>query len=719
MGNKLFSTYSTEKTPLTEAQGWRLFSGVSKDRSEQKVTLFAYEKGNTSSNERPTNVLRKDASTLQKLRHPRILSVVDTLVDERGVLAFTVRPVTCTLKDLLGSGAGSGRLAVLEARGGLLDIAEGIVFLHEAGIAHLNISPESIFVTANGRWVLGGFGISESGCKSSAISSFSPATDPTWQYSAPELSQGKFCMQSDLFSFGLLIWELLSTEGRPLLPGNLDKFSHERELRKKLPAPVNALPSAVGGLVKDLLEWDPHKRGGLGSVISGEFWNDIHLKSLRFLDSLSEKDENQKIQFLSGLGRLLGENSILIESRLLRERVIPALANGLTSGSGIWHSILSLMLPLLKKASDKSLNQLWFEIKVWPLLRPLFAAREIKLETVLLILSSLDVIAELAPKKDAGEILTPFILKCLEIPDENLLGSLVPKIPFICDTVLDEKIVKDGVLTRMLNLLGSAGIGGPGGRKVKGQVLQALLVMATRFDKQILETIIAALERMAVIDRISDGVSERDYPGSAFLGLNLEISKILGTKITAQKILPLLIPMLVEDGLGPEGYREYSGAVEKLFSGVGDVRRKEMAGRVDRGREVREVLGSKVPPPPKKTEDFETLIGMTGTTAEVKPQSRVSATGFSEPFDFNKPRVSDTKTDDFFSEQNFTNFQVARTDDLFKGLAAPASSVSSNPSIFSSNRPMFSGNAALPPVVDLCASKSADPFAELMLEIKK
>jgi serine/threonine protein kinase len=85
-------------------------------------------------------------------------------------------------------------------------------------------------VAANGRWLLGGFGWKKDGVESGTLqecnftfssddmSQMSP--DPSLRYCAPEISDGypgKCGCESDVFSLGLIVFELLSNERKPLL----------------------------------------------------------------------------------------------------------------------------------------------------------------------------------------------------------------------------------------------------------------------------------------------------------------------------------------------------------------------------------------------------------------------------------------------------------------------------------------------------------------------
>ena len=123
--------------------------------------------------------VKKESNLLARLRHPSILELAEPIEDTRsGGLMFATEPVTASLSGLLqekddqekgGGVAGRpSRYVVEEADGqrrrreleideleiqkGLLQIAQGLEFLHEsAGLVHGNLTPDAIFVNVKVR----------------------------------------------------------------------------------------------------------------------------------------------------------------------------------------------------------------------------------------------------------------------------------------------------------------------------------------------------------------------------------------------------------------------------------------------------------------------------------------------------------------------------------------------------------------------------------------
>lgn len=49
----------------------------------------------------------------------------------------------------------------LEVKSGLNAVLDTLAFLHSKGIAHCNIAPAAVLVTADGAWKLAGFGFAQ------------------------------------------------------------------------------------------------------------------------------------------------------------------------------------------------------------------------------------------------------------------------------------------------------------------------------------------------------------------------------------------------------------------------------------------------------------------------------------------------------------------------------------------------------------------------------
>lgn len=185
------SNYTVSATPSSTAGPWKIYDAKKKSTGKA-ASVFVLERkslesqggslGRTSASSIKRAVdevverLKKEASSLARLRHPNVLELVEPVEDTRnGGLQFATETVTASLSGLLqekddqersgGVGGRSSRYVTEDAEGvrkrreleideleiqkGLLQISKALEFLHDnAGLVHGNLTPEAIFINA-------------------------------------------------------------------------------------------------------------------------------------------------------------------------------------------------------------------------------------------------------------------------------------------------------------------------------------------------------------------------------------------------------------------------------------------------------------------------------------------------------------------------------------------------------------------------------------------
>ncbi|KAK4688451.1 SCY1-like protein 2, partial [Tremellales sp. Uapishka_1] len=175
---------------------WRVSRATHKTTGKD-VSVWIFEKRildavrNVTAKEWALDQLKKEATSLSRLRHPDILHMVEPLEETRSELTFVTETVTASLGSLMAAAAGSSGgskkgialgeidLDEVEIQKGTLQIAKGLGFLHQqARMVHLNLSPDAILVNAKGDWKLSGLSLT------------TPLTQPdgsTTKYVYPEI----------------------------------------------------------------------------------------------------------------------------------------------------------------------------------------------------------------------------------------------------------------------------------------------------------------------------------------------------------------------------------------------------------------------------------------------------------------------------------------------------------------------------------------------------
>ncbi len=211
---------------------------------------------------------QREAQAVAALSHPNILAQFDFGVQE-GV-AYSVTELL-EGEDLRARMAG-GPLPVRKAVELGIQIAQGLAAAHEKGVVHRDLKPDNLFVTRDGRIKILDFGLAKIGGEAAfQLESEGPTAAPPTQpgavmgtvgYMSPEQVKGKpIDHRSDLFSFGAVLYEMLS--GRRAFKGDSAVETMTAILKEEPPdlAETNrALPPGLDRVVRHCLEKNPEER---------------------------------------------------------------------------------------------------------------------------------------------------------------------------------------------------------------------------------------------------------------------------------------------------------------------------------------------------------------------------------------------------------------------------------------------------------------------------
>lgn len=83
---------------------------------------------------------------------------------------------------------------------------QGLRFIHDAGVIHMDLKPANVFVTGEGRFKIGDFGMASIWPRPTNPAGASPALDTFERegdkvYLAPEVLQGKYGKEADIFRY--------------------------------------------------------------------------------------------------------------------------------------------------------------------------------------------------------------------------------------------------------------------------------------------------------------------------------------------------------------------------------------------------------------------------------------------------------------------------------------------------------------------------------------
>nr|CAD7407170.1 unnamed protein product [Timema poppensis] len=438
---------------------WKVYRGYKKS-TKQDASIFVFEKRQLERwprGDRDTilDSLRRGIHQLTKLRHPQILTVQHPLEESRESLAFATEPVFASLANILGwtenvptplpTQLHNFKLFEVEIKYGLLQVGEGLVFLHnDVKLLHRNICPEVVLVNLQGAWKIFGFDFCQ---HSNCVDDMQPVwvfpepcpgapllAQPRLDYLAPEYCLTKtHSPSSDIFSLGMLIYALYHN-GRPLQDCNGDWQVFKRRSAELKSLPLTKLQGVAQGLreyVKMMLNVTPELRPDAHQFIKIDFFEDVGVKTLNYLDSLFQWDNLQKSQFYKGLPQILQN----LPHRVCLFRVLPCLVKEFVNPT-----MVPFVLPNILLISDSCTKE-EFSFHVLP-----------HLKTILLIfMQKMELLLKLTPAAEIKTDVLPMLYRALESDAQQIQELCLSVLPTFAG-LIDYPAMKNALLPRIKKL---------------------------------------------------------------------------------------------------------------------------------------------------------------------------------------------------------------------------------------------------------------------------
>lgn len=176
---------------------------------DQKLRRHVALKVLAEASESATARLLEEARAAASLMHPCIAAIHD-VQQQRGVTFIVMELVEgTTLREEMRRHRLPLETALRYAR----DIASGLARAHDSGIVHRDLKPENVMVTPDGGIKILDFGLAREAPEAPPESSDPTRTGVagTPGYMAPEQAAGhRVDARADVFSFGVVFWEMLS-----------------------------------------------------------------------------------------------------------------------------------------------------------------------------------------------------------------------------------------------------------------------------------------------------------------------------------------------------------------------------------------------------------------------------------------------------------------------------------------------------------------------------
>lgn len=198
-----------------------------------------------------------EARAVAKLKHPSLVAVYDQGVD--GEYPFLIMELVegGTLRELLRE---RGPMPPHAVRAVAEPVLRAIGTAHDAGLVHRDIKPENVLISDAGEVKIADFGLVRAVAAANTTSA--SVILGTAAYLSPEqVTTGTADARSDVYSFGILIFELLT--GRVPFTGDNSLSVAYQRVENDVPAPsqfIDGVPAEFDALVAEATSRDPAKR---------------------------------------------------------------------------------------------------------------------------------------------------------------------------------------------------------------------------------------------------------------------------------------------------------------------------------------------------------------------------------------------------------------------------------------------------------------------------
>ena len=199
----------------------------------------------------------REAKALAMLSHPYIVPVHD-YGEYEGAPYLVMQYIPCgTLKD-----RPAGTMAWQQSVHTLLPIAQALAYAHEHNVIHRDIKPGNILLTEKGLPLLSDFGIAKilEGSSTTTLTGAGLSIG-TPEYMAPEQWTGQSSPQSDIYSLGVVLYELVT--GHKPYTADTPVGIMLKQVHDPLPMPrqfVPDLPEELENILLTALARQPEER---------------------------------------------------------------------------------------------------------------------------------------------------------------------------------------------------------------------------------------------------------------------------------------------------------------------------------------------------------------------------------------------------------------------------------------------------------------------------
>jgi len=659
--SNITSNYEISKQASSTVGTWTVFDAKKKSTGSQ-ASIFIFDKkslevnsngfgartSSTSIRKAQDEVverLKKEASSLARLRHPSILQLVEPVEETRnGGLMFATEPIQCSLsaalaqKDRDSARAGRGisrhisdegngsralndvELDELEIQKGLLQVAKGLEFLHDsAKLVHGNLTPDAIIINAKSDWKISGLAFAgppdgAEGHQTVPQISLSEvlhndtriprSVQLDLDYTSPDFAlDSNINFSADIFSLGLVILACYRQPHRSPVETHGNQSTYKKIFSSASSAPSsannyfceNSLPRELNVTLPRMLTRRPAQRLTANEFQQSDYFDNILVNTMRFLDAFPAKTSVEKSQFMKGLSRVMSQ----FPPSVLSKKILSVLLDEMKDRE-LLPLVMQNVFQIIKAIpSSKEV----VSDKVLPRMREIFLSKSKSEErdtskeaALIVILNNIQLIAENCSAKQFKDDVLPIVHVAMESPTHSLTDAALQTLPVVLP-LIDFSTVKHDLFPVVANVFSKTN-----SLSIKIQGLEALGVLcgvstgveksqaddysgtlpSERQDKNL-----SSLDKFTMQEKVVPLVKaiKTKEPAVMMAGLKVlrQIGQVADTEFLALEVMPILWTFSLGPLLDLSQFRAFMEVIRSLSAKVEQEQSRKL-GELSTGR---------------------------------------------------------------------------------------------------------------------------------------
>lgn len=295
---ELLATFTTEvdrsKVKLEERIGQGEFADVYRGtkKTQGKKQVVAVKVLRPGSSEKNQRDFLSEASIMGQFNHPNVIKLIGVVTNSRPMMIITELLEQGSLESFLE--ARRGILTSLQLSGMARGVACGMVYLSEMNFIHRDLAARNILVGDNMSCKVSDFGLSRELADDNPESEYQTQGGKIpVRWTAPEaLHKRIFSSASDVWSYGILLWEIMSFAERPYWEWSNVEVVSRVTSGYRLPPPQGC-PKIIHSLMLDCWEAEKNKRPTFAEIVCR--LNEIIRSQDSLVDDASPQSKTQSV----------------------------------------------------------------------------------------------------------------------------------------------------------------------------------------------------------------------------------------------------------------------------------------------------------------------------------------------------------------------------------------------------------------------------------------